>query len=271
MIRRIFTTVVLLGGLCGVSSFASTFIAGVKDEPYPNSTNDGTTGEGLGDYQDIVVQLSAAGLQLVTPNGAWSDFLTAPINQDGPVTGPAGTGNPFWDNYSLDGPDENIGYCLTTTNCHLRQTPAAVTQYLTANGNVGAPANDFYFTIGGATISTVLLGAIAADASTESLGIYNVTDVNQVQWLITDGVNTVGTSFTPLFLSFGLIFEVGSNTFFYSQNSLGALVDGAPATLPDNRFAMFQLPDSVPEPGTPALFAIGVLFLRLISWLRKRS
>jgi hypothetical protein len=278
MTKRILMTVLLLGGLFGVSSFANTFIVGVENDPAINNTV-----ELVGDYNDMMVQLSAVGLTATT-GGTWSNFLTAPINESG-----ASTTNPFWDNVSLDDPaapagaPKNVGYCLTTTNCNT-QAPGLVgvaepTQYLTTTGNLGMPS-DFYFTFSG-PIGAVDLGEIAAGEDPyESFGIYNTSNGGQIQWLIINGVVNplvvVGGSFTPAYSSFGLVFELSNvGDVYYSQNSVGAFVGGAYTTtgVPDNRFALFQTPDAtgVPEPGTMALFGIGALALGLIPRLRKRS
>jgi hypothetical protein len=294
-------TVVLLGGLCGVSSFANNIIVGAKN--LCDCTLDGSQSnlEGLGDFQDLMVQLSAPGLE-VASNGTWSPFSSSIVNQNGPSTT-----NPFWDNQSYDtagaapvGAPKNIGYCLTTTNCStIAPNLSALTpptQYLTQTGNLGADVTDFYFTFTPGSVETVLLGGLTnvAGNTQESLGIYEAAPTlalggSSIDWLITDGaINTSfvsgGTFTVPTgWTGFGLIFEVGADTFFYSQNSIGAFVngtatdgtltgDGSGVSVP-NRFALFQSvsPTSgVPEPGTMALFGIGALALGLIPRLRKR-
>ncbi|MGA2185280.1 MAG: PEP-CTERM sorting domain-containing protein [Bryobacteraceae bacterium] len=266
MIKRILMTAVLVGGMCGVSSFANTFVVGVENNPSATDIN-----EGIGDYNDLMLQFSAVGLTATTPGGSWSAFNSGIVNESG-----AGPSNPFWDNYSLDDPGlpvvntpKNIGYCLTTANCGTANPP--VTDYLSATSSKGLPANTFTFTFSG-PVGTILLGGITSTVGNtdESLGIYNTAN-GATQWIIQGGVNVVGSSFTPSFSSFGLIFKLGANTFFYSQNSLPAYVNGVATSLPDSRFALFQYADAVPEPGTMVLFGIGALALGLIPRLRKRS
>jgi hypothetical protein len=273
MIKRIFMTVVLLGGMFAVRAYADTFIAGVENDP-----NISDTEEGIGDFNDMMLQLGAAGLTVNYTSGQWNPFSAGVVNETGPSTT-----NAFWDNKSLDDPEapvgpKNIGFCLTTTNCDTTSDgvpytggAAAVTEFLTASGNEGAPI-DFYFTFSGSSLNVSFLGAITPQYATEWIGIYNTANAGQIQWIVENGVNVVGSSFAPDYTSFGLVFEnLGSNgDVFYSQNSLGAYVDYAGTTIPDNRFALFDLPSSVPEPGTMVLFGIGALTLGIVPRLRKR-
>jgi hypothetical protein len=271
MTKRILMTVVLLGGLCGVQSFADTFVVGVENSP--NATADPSEGT-FGDFNDMIVQFGAAGLTATT-DGTWqSPFSSAPINQSG-----GSVSNPFWDDPSEDGTNCNIGFYLNGTQgtCGgntLSQTPAAVTEYLTSTASEGAPDANFYFTFTGGTVSSILLGAITPNAADENFGIYELGNGGAIQWIIENGVDVVGTSFTPDWSSFGLVFSdsLGGDV-YYSQNSLGAYVGGVAtgSGVPNNRYALFDLPAAVPEPGTMALFGIGALALGLIPRLRKRG
>jgi hypothetical protein len=271
MIKRILMTAVVLGGLCGVSLYADTFIVGVENTPTPTDPT-----EGIGDFNDLMVQLSAAGLTVTTSNGSWNTFNAGVVTHDRL----SNSGSAFWANNSLDTPNapnagqqKNIGYCLTTTNCSLSATPAAVTQFLGSGANGSSPANDFFFTFSG-SIGSVLLGGLTPNLGNESIGIYQLGNGGNVQYIVQNGVNVVGSSFTPNWSSFGLFFLSGSGNEYLSQNSAGAFVGGTFTTtgVPDNRFALFSLPDAtVPEPGTMALFGLGALALGLSQRLRKRS
>jgi PEP-CTERM motif len=284
MIRRIFMAAVLLGGLCGVSSFANTFIVGVENNP---SATDPI--EGVGDFNDMIVQFGATGLT-ATSGGSWLAFGSGIVNNNG-----ASTSNPFWDNNSLDNPggsyhNDNVGFGLTgTAATYTLTSPAAVSQYLTTTGNDGLPP-DFFFTFSGA-ITPVFLGTITPNGSGENLGIYNTANGGQFEWIILNGAVNAGSgcvgsgcvgfvtgtpgnySFTSPYASFGLLFQQSSaSDVFYSQNAtVPAWVGGSPTGVADSRFALFQLPDaSVPEPGTMAMFGLGALALGLIPRLRKR-
>lgn len=276
MTKRILMTVVLLGGLCGVRTFADTFVVGVENSP--NATADPTEGA-MGDFNDMMVQFGATGL-LATTDGTWqSPFNSSIVNESG-----GSVSNPFWDDPSQDGSHCNVGYYLTgqagTGNCGanggLSTTPAAVSEYLTTTGNQGTPDPNFYFTFTSGTVSSILLGAVTPNALDESFGIYQFGNGGNIQWIIQNGVNVVGSSFTPNWTTFGLVFTDSQNgNVYYSQNSLGAYVGGTATSsgVPNNRYALFDLPQasSVPEPGTMALFGIGALALGLIPRLRKRG
>ncbi len=256
MIKRIFMTAAVLGGLLGVSAYANTFVVGVEENPLANDTT-----EGIGDFNDMMLQFGAAGLT-ATSTGSWLGMGTVTLQTT------TNTGSPFWNNKSQDGADQNIGYQLNSvlcSGCPLTTPPA---EYLS---NGGAPV-DFTFSFSGA-ISTIYIGSITPNRNNESIGIYSTSN-GQVQWIVQNNVNVVGSSFTPDFSSFGLVYEdtTGGADIFFSQNGLGAYVNGVytPSGVPDNRFALFQTADSVPEPGTMALFGLGALAFGLIPRLRKR-
>lgn len=254
---------VLLGGLCSISAMASTFVAGMENSIPGNPT----TVEGIGDYNDLIVSLQATGLGLVSATGSWSAFNSGIVNES--QTYPTTNANPFWDNQSLDGAHQNIGYCLTTNNCGLGGSAGSpvdgVTQYLHGAGGIGSTDDGFYFTFSG-QVTTVNLGAISLSTPNESLGWYDITNPGSGGVIIPLGsAGTPGNyDFTPTATSFGLWFYVNGN-YYYSQTVIGG--GGAPAS----RYAVFSLPESgVPEPGTMALFGLGALALGLIPRLRKR-
>ena len=296
MTKRIFMTAVLLGGMLGVSSFANTFVGGIKNSPNattdPTEVGSSTTNSPAvaGDYNDLIFGLQQVGMTLSTTNGTWNTLSGAPINQNG-----GSSTNPFWDNPSLDGSDLNIGFCVTTSNCNGDLTNPPITtpsQYLTSNTSIGLPADDFYFTPTGAgsIVNFTLFGEIAdGNTDNEWLGIYEVSptaNAGNIDWLVENGaVNGAfvsGGQFTvpANWTAFGLVFELlGSNgDVYYSQNSIGAYTSysydsytGTSSVVPYNRFALFQTPDSVPEPTTLGLFGLGALALGLIPRLRKRG
>src|SRR5574337_1277725 len=47
----------------------------------------------------------------------WRHWTTADLDKDG---------QPYWDHGSSDGPNKNIGYCLTSANCSLASPPGAM-------------------------------------------------------------------------------------------------------------------------------------------------
>lgn len=267
MMKRALISVVMLGGLCSVSALGSTFVAGME-----NSLPGTSVVEGIGDYNDLMVSLSAAGLNLVsTDGGVWGAFSSAIVNES--QTYPTTNANPFWDNQSLDGSDKNIGFCLTTNNCGLGGSAGSpvdsVTQFLSGAGGQGSADNAFYFSFGGGQVTTVDLNAIASTLTPqESLGWYNIADPSCTVGSDCGVIVPLGAAgtpgnydFTPGAANFGLWFYA-NGTYYFTQNNL----DGASAS----RFAVFQNA-SVPEPGTMALFGLGALLLGLVPRLRKRG
>jgi hypothetical protein len=267
MIRHFLTVVMLLGVWCGVNLYATseaTFVAGVENT-YPN-----TSEENIGAFSDIIFSLTGSGLTLDTSDGQWNAFSAGIVNQTGNGT-PAG--NPFFDNKSLNGTDENIGFCLTTSNCgsSTETAGASLNEYLSDTGNTAIPAPDFYFTGSGTVTFSLLASLGGSNNSTESVGIYDTTGSNTVTWVILDDVlQDGGVVSVPESGTFGLIFKVGTDTYFYSQNSLYGFDNGTRDLPADSRYALFSEAEGVPEPATMALFGIGALALGMVGRLRRR-
>jgi hypothetical protein len=264
MMKRGLIAVIVLGGLCGVSTFAGTYVAGMKD------VAPGATSEGLGDFNDLIISLSAAGLNLVSADGgSWSAFSSSIVNEN--QTYPATNADPFWDNTSLDdtpGSPKNIGYCLTTDNCGLGGSSSSpvdgVNQFLHGASGQGSTDNNFYFSFSG-SVTTVDLAAFADGlTSTESLGWYTLGSPGVGGVIIPIGAAGTGLTynFTPS-TNFGLWFYADGNYYF---------TDNAYDTVSASRFALFTAgpSSSVPEPGTMALFGLGAVALGIIPRLRKR-
>jgi hypothetical protein len=262
MIRHFFAAAIVLGSCLGVSSYAGpltgTFVGGVQNT---------VPGAQMGAFSDIIFSLTGSGLTLDTPDGQWNAFSAGIVNQNN-TNSPA-----FFDNTTTNGADENVGFCLTTSNCgsNTQTAGASLNEYLSDTGNTEIPAPDFYFT-GSGTVTFSLLAALGgSNNSTESVGIYDTTGSHTVTWVILDDVlQDGGTVSVPGSGTFGLIFQVGTKgTFFYSQNSLYGFINGNPTDIADNRYAVFS-ESSVPEPATMALFGLGALALGMVGRLRKR-
>jgi len=241
-----------------------------------NSLPGSSATEGIGDFNDMIVSLSQSGLSLVSGDGGvWNAFSSGIVNES--QTYPTTNSNPFWDNASLDGSDENIGFCLTTNNCGMGGSAGSpvdgMNQFLSGAGGQGTTDDNFYFATTGGQIVTVNLAAIA-DGSTglESMGWYLATDpacgtVGDCGVILPLGsAGTTGNyNFTPNG-DFGLWFNF-NGTYYYTYlpgNTTAGSLSG------DSRFAAFQA-NAVPEPTTLVLFGLGALGLGFLPRLRKRG
>jgi hypothetical protein len=270
MTKRLLLTLLVLGGFCAVQTFAGTYLVGME-----NSVPSSGTIEGIGDYNDFVMSLSSSDLTLVDlGGGAWSP--TSGVTLWSPQSLNSGAGSsvtdPFWNNGSLDGTSDNIGYCAENIpNCNggVSGTIPATNEFLSVGG---ASDTDFYFsTPSGAGVSTVALALIAdGNSSVEYVNWYDPLDNSKFGTVYAAGTSA-GATFTLTLpagvTTFGLVFGLTStpSNYYVTNNGLSA---GA-SDSGDSRFAVFTS-SSVPEPGTLALFGIGALAFGLIPRLRKR-
>ena len=159
----------------------------------------------------VLALVMASSLALVAPAGA--DWLAVPS----PIA--PSTGNPFWNNTSMDTGNKNIGYILTKQNDPIGGTyvdtdwinygtnnSAGNAQYLgTSTG--GVVNNVFFNAISPNGQGELLIVTVSAHSSVNSFGIYNmaatsfsptVADANHVE--IIPGARQWHYIYSPLYI-----------------------------------------------------------------------
>lgn len=224
--------------------FAGTYFGGLEDW------------NGLDyDYNDVVFSLSGSGLSLHSGTGKW---LVEPA---------LGTsGMPFWNRSSIDGPMDNVGYCVYGGGtCNGGTALDAGAKYLAANATSSTgTANDVTFSANGQVTLDVALQLTGAK---DSLGWYSISDPKAINWLNADSSNGL-FSFNPGG-DFGLVGQSrgvipGTGYTYFSQSWYGSKDDVS-------HFAFFGGTDAAvaPEPGVTGLMGLGLLGMSLL--IRKRK
>lgn len=120
----------------------------------------------------------------VITGGTLASFPTTPLSGTG---GSNSQGNPFWNDFSLDGTNENVGYFLTGTGGFSSGTNYAPTTQLTdgTNNPLNAPT-DFYLSRDSSIESLTMLGAFSNYGGTSAGTPYDV-----VGWYETNAAGTL--------------------------------------------------------------------------------
>ncbi len=226
-----------LAALLTTPMFGSTYFGGLEDW------------NGLDyDYNDVVFSLKASNLELHSSAKWFTE----------PTLGTSGT--PFWNHASLDGPQDNVGYCIYGGGtCNGGAALDAGAKYLASNKTSTGSANNVTFTASGEVVLNI---AMQITDAKNVFGWYLLSNPTTVNWLdpnSTDGLY----SFDPGG-AFGLVGKNDTYT-YYSQSNYGS-ADSV------SHFAFFNQPAAAgaPEPGMFGLMSLGLLasalFLR-----RQRS
>jgi hypothetical protein len=143
--------------------------------------------------------LILASLVLLSGALALADTISGGTLVNFPGTAGTGTsgvqGSPYWNNFSLDGTNKNIGYFLTGTGGFTGGPNFAPTKELTdgTNNSVNAATN-FRFVRNSASLQITLLGTFANFATTAA-----GTPFDTIGWYETDSTGTVNGTKHQLF------------------------------------------------------------------------
>ena len=178
----------------------------------------------------ILASASAARADVVVGTGGWQSWTAATVNENG---------TPFWDNPSLDGAHQNIGYQLL---------PATPPYYGNSNGTAVASETFSRGTSVGPDQGNLLL-EIAGYANKNVIGWYDVSNPSVLHtiWTGPDSPTSgAAQTFTPS-ANWGLYIQGPGGT-FYSDSALDSPNDNS------QHFAIFELNST---PGAEA-YEIGV-------------
>lgn len=180
--------------------------------------------------------LSLAGLLVIGSVSAFADTVTVAPSYSGNVWQNWSTSNisntawqtsqqvpsqPYWNNSSWDGTNQNVGGCLAvaTSGCKVPNQPGNISYLGQSNGKA---FSDFYFDNNG-PVSVTLEAQVAGDAANDILGWYNVNNPSQYG-IIFSGSTAVGTTvtFTPT-AEYGLAFynsTTGIDDVFFTNSAM---------------------------------------------------
>lgn len=204
-----------------------------------------------------------------------------------------GSGSTYWNNVSWDGPNKNVGNCLTSSNCGMSNVPGALAYLGQANGTAFA---NFYFTGSGSPVTATLEAEIAGNTAYDYFGWYNVQNPTQFGLIFGPGSSIGSTdTFTPT-AQYGLFIadeapgvqqefmsqsmssfsnDQGHQHLAVFQGSAGTYYVGAedlPSTGSDldyNDMVVKMSTSAAPEPSALLLFAVGVTALGAFRYRRQ--
>ncbi|HUI42402.1 MAG TPA: PEP-CTERM sorting domain-containing protein [Terriglobia bacterium] len=186
-----------------------------------------------------VILLTAAMVFTVAPafadsisgsiGAGWQSWNTGQLN---------GSGSPYWNNSSWDGPNYNIGNCLTASGGCTQLgagAPGALPYWGQANGSAD---QNFSFTSSGASSGTVEL-TVAGNAGVNVFGWYDTTDPGVLHPLFSGALPGTTLMFDPS-PSYGFyLSDPAVQDIWFTESSLNG--DGETR---DQHFAAFEGPGS---------------------------
>jgi hypothetical protein len=163
------------------------------------------------------------------------------------------SGNTFWDNPSLDGPDENVGYLLSLpagANDNAQVSNLLFLATYDSNSGTYNAVNDVYFRGTGKNQVVSVMFALANSAPRNTLYAYNVADPSQMIVLVNGAAPTGAGSVTiPIpYAQWGLMVTGPGGTYYSQANPLGVPGSGDGTS----NFAFFQ------DATNPLNFAVGI-------------
>ncbi len=138
----------------------------------------------------------------------WQNWSASNISNQAWQTSQQTTNQPYWNNSSWDGTNENVGGCLAiaTSGCKVSNQPGNIPYLGQPNGKA---FNDFYFnSTGGGNVT--MQAQVAGDAPNDIFGWYNINNPGQYGILFDGSTSTGSTvSFTPS-AQYGFFFYNGT-------------------------------------------------------------
>ncbi len=163
----------------------------------------------------------------------WQNWSASQISNQSWQTSQQVANQPYWNNSSWDGNNDNVGACLAlaSAGCAVPHQPGNIPYLAQSNGK--AFSNFYFNSTGGGTTS--MQAQVSADVANEVFGWYSINDPGQYKVLF-DGSTAVGTTvnFTPT-SEYGLFFYNGTTDgLFFTQSSLNTVDANV------QHFALFQ-------------------------------
>jgi hypothetical protein len=222
-------------------------------------------------FADMIIGSSGAG---------WQSWTLSDLNNNG---------NPYWDHSSSDVGNKNIGYCLTSNNCGLYDTPPGVIDYW---GKItGAADSNFYFQgSAGSNDDFTLLLELAGLKNSNIFGWYEIDPVTKAKGnnhIIFNGTDGAGAEQTFTLSQFYGFFFIGDGKTYYTQsqynssdvgnqhfsifkddNTFWMGIEDLPFCNSDKDYNDMVLhdvtPSSVPEPSTFSLIVAGIFGIGIL-------
>jgi hypothetical protein len=163
-------------------------------------------------------------------------------------------GKPYWDSTSMDGPNKNVGFCLTDApTAHLTNAPGVLPYWGNAFNSItdtgGVADLNFSLQRNDLTSMAILELEVAGHSNINEFGWYNTNSPSVLNPLFTGPESALFTNnFSPS-AEYGFYLKSGADTFF-TQSSLNSSGDTA-----HQHFTVFR---ELSPTGAPASLWIGV-------------
>lgn len=192
--------IVSLAFILALATCASAaMVVGVNDLPIAATDRD---------YQDLVVSITGAAVASAT--GVWQQM---PILNE--------SGSQYWNGFSADGPDENIGYWLTGTGGFSgnRDNPARSSSQFQWYGNDDGTGVPIFFTAV-SSVSVTVRAAFSALSAVNIFGYRYLSDLSELHPLFVGGATGDTVTFDPT-APFEFYVESGPGAAVYSSAAFG--------------------------------------------------
>ena len=171
--------------------------------------------------------LLADNVAVVNPpaGSIWQTWNTSQISNQPWTTSQQVANQPYWNNSSWDGTNENVGGCLAIANsgCAVSHQPGNISYLGQTNGKA---FTNFYFNSTGGGSAT-MQAQVAGDAANDVFGWYNINNPSQYQILISGKTNAGTTvTFTPS-AQYGYFFyngTAGVDDLFFTDSDMNATI-----------------------------------------------